>query len=106
MTLIHKLRTMLVCSFLLFAALSAPAQEFRGTLTGRITAPQQAPVPGVKITAITEKINLQYRCDIFNSLNHPIFAAPNVSPTAATFGTVTSQANLPRGIQMALRLAW
>jgi hypothetical protein len=60
----------------------------------------------VKNNAITEKINLQYRCDIFNSLNHPIFAAPNVGPTAATFGRITSQSNLPRSIQMALRLVW
>jgi hypothetical protein len=60
----------------------------------------------VKNNAITEKINLQYRCEIFNSLNHPIFAAPTVSPTSAQFGRITSQSNLPRSIQMALHLVW
>jgi hypothetical protein len=29
-----------------------------------------------------------------------------VSPTGAGFGKVTSQANLPRQIQMALRFKW
>jgi hypothetical protein len=61
---------------------------------------------GVKNNRIAEKINLQFRCDMFNALNHPIFAAPNVSPTAATFGKITSQSNLPRSVQLALRLVW
>jgi hypothetical protein len=36
-----------LCAFLLPAL--APAQEFRGTLSGRVTDPQQASVPGAKI---------------------------------------------------------
>jgi hypothetical protein len=60
----------------------------------------------VKNNPIREKVNLQYRCDFFNALNHPIFAAPNLTPTNASFGTIASQSNLPRSIQMALRLVW
>ena len=60
----------------------------------------------VKNNPIREKVNLQYRCDFFNALNHPTFAAPNLSPTNASFGIITSQANIPRSIQMALRLVW
>jgi hypothetical protein len=60
----------------------------------------------VKNNPIREKINLQYRCDFFNAFNHPTFAAPNLTPTNASFGIITSQANIPRSIQMALRLVW
>ena len=55
---------------------------------------------------LRERLRLQYRCDFFNALNHPQFAAPNLSPTSAAFSTITSQHNEPRIIQMALRLFW
>jgi hypothetical protein len=60
----------------------------------------------IKNTAITEKINLQYRCEFFNAFNHPAFDPPNLSPTNSNFGRITNQPNLPRIIQMALRLSW
>lgn len=60
----------------------------------------------IKNNAITERVNLQLRCELFNSLNHPSFNAPSLAPTSSAFGTITSQANLARSIQMALRLVW
>ncbi|HWB83940.1 MAG TPA: TonB-dependent receptor [Bryobacteraceae bacterium] len=60
----------------------------------------------VKNNPITEKVNLQLRCEAFNSLNHPTFAAPNVSPTSSSFGRITSQANIPRSLQLSLKLLW
>ncbi len=60
----------------------------------------------IKNNRITEKVTAQLRADFFNALNHPQFAAPNLSPTSSAFGTVTSQANLPRMIQVGLRLAF
>jgi hypothetical protein len=39
-------------------------------------------------------------------LNHPVFLAPDLSPTSTGFGTITGQNNLPRTIQMALKLTW
>jgi len=35
-----------------------------------------------------------------------LFGAPDVSPTSTTFGRIQTQANEPRRIQMALRVAW
>ncbi|MEZ5401768.1 MAG: carboxypeptidase regulatory-like domain-containing protein [Bryobacteraceae bacterium] len=60
----------------------------------------------IKDTSITEKVRLQYRCEFFNSLNHPAFRAPNLSATNRNFGKITAQANLPRIVQMALKLVW
>jgi len=53
---------------------------------------------------ITERIAAQFRFETFNSFNRTQFAAPNVTPTSSAFGTITSQANTPRSIQMGLKL--
>ncbi len=61
----------------------------------------------IKDTAITERVKLQFRFEAFNALNRPEFDAPSsLTPTSSTFGKLTTQPNLPRSIQMALRLAW
>jgi hypothetical protein len=60
----------------------------------------------VKNNRITERFQAQLRADFFNALNHPNFSAPNLTPTSAAFGTITSQANLPRTIQLGLRLTF
>jgi len=60
----------------------------------------------IKNTAITERVKLQFRFEAFNALNRPEFDAPSLTVTSSGFGKITTQPNLPRGIQMALRLAW
>jgi len=60
----------------------------------------------IKDFQIRESIKLQYRAEFFNFFNHPSFNQPNRTPTSASFGLITSTANLPRSIQMALRLVW
>jgi len=54
----------------------------------------------------TESTYLQLRFEAFNVFNHPQFGLPNVSPTNSTFGTITSQANLPRQIQLGARFVF
>jgi len=61
---------------------------------------------GIKRFPIRERINLEFRAEFFNLLNHPLFNAPNLTPTSSSFGSITSQSNLPRRTQMALRLVW
>ncbi|HEY6341742.1 MAG TPA: carboxypeptidase regulatory-like domain-containing protein [Bryobacteraceae bacterium] len=64
-----------------------------------------------KDTRISEKLNLQFRAELFNILNHPNFNTPNavtftpsgVSPTA---GLITSTATTSRQTQLALKLLW
>jgi hypothetical protein len=60
----------------------------------------------IKNTRITERVNLQYRCEFFNTFNHPVMNGPNLSPTSSAFGTITSVYNQERHIQMALRMTW
>jgi hypothetical protein len=60
----------------------------------------------IKNTPIIEKLNLQFRCEFFNGLNHSAFNPPNLTPTSSSFGLITGQLNSPRAIQMALRLIW
>ena len=60
----------------------------------------------LKNTRIKERLNLQYRAEFFNGFNHPVFNAPNLTPTSTAFGTISGVYNLERHIQMALRMTW
>jgi hypothetical protein len=53
---------------------------------------------------ITEKIFAQFRFETFNSFNRTQFASPNLIATSQAFGTISSQANTPRSVQMGLKL--
>ncbi|HEV1994241.1 MAG TPA: carboxypeptidase regulatory-like domain-containing protein [Candidatus Acidoferrum sp.] len=65
----------------------------------------------LKDTRIRERLNLQFRAEIFNLLNRANFNQPNavvftpsgVSPTA---GVITSTSTTSRQIQFALKLLW
>jgi len=60
-----------------------------------------------KKTAITERFNLEFRAEAFNVFNRVQFGNPNLAQTTAannTFGQITTQQNMPRLMQMALRL--
>jgi hypothetical protein len=59
-----------------------------------------------KRTNITERFGLQFRAEFFNVANHPVFGSPNMSYNSALFGKITSQANIPRAIQLGLRLTY
>ncbi len=51
--------------------------------------------------------NIQFRAELFNSLNHPQFSAPNTSINGGTaFGTITSLATPSRIIQLAIKYAF
>lgn len=57
--------------------------------------------------AVTERVNVEFRAESFNMTNTPWFGGPNLTVGGAAFGTVTpAQANDPRNIQFALRLAF
>jgi hypothetical protein len=58
----------------------------------------------IKNFSITEKVKLQTRAEFLNAFNHPQFENPNTDPTNSSFGKTTGQNNLPRNVQIGLKL--
>jgi len=52
------------------------------------------------------RFNLQFRAEFFNVANHPRFGIAGMQLGNSTFGVVSSQANTPRLIQLALKLTF
>jgi Carboxypeptidase regulatory-like domain len=62
-----------------------------------------------KRTAVTERINLEFRAEIFNLFNRVQFGQPNTTCCMASnssFGVISSQLNSPRQIQFAMKLSY
>jgi hypothetical protein len=57
----------------------------------------------MKNTALTERLNLQFRAEVFNLFNHPNFNLPDNFLGSPTFGRISS-ARDPRHIQFGLKL--
>jgi hypothetical protein len=60
----------------------------------------------VKQVPVSGRVRAQLNVEFLNAFNHPIFNDPNTDPTNADFGKVTSQANLPRDIQIAAKIVF
>jgi hypothetical protein len=56
------------------------------------------------LNKIHEGSKLQFRAESFNALNHPQFGGIVNTWNTASFGEVQSQANVPRQVQMALKV--
>jgi hypothetical protein len=60
----------------------------------------------IKNTAITERVQVQFRGEALNAFNSPHFAAPEANPTSANFGVVTGVLNYARRIQLGARVVF
>ncbi len=65
----------------------------------------------IKDMQLHERLNLQFRAEFFNILNHANFNTPNAvtftpSGTSPTAGVITSTSTTSRQIQFALKLRW
>ncbi len=62
----------------------------------------------IKNTQIREKMRCQFRAEAFNAFNTPVFSSdPDQSPTSTNFGKILrdrGQTNLPRNVQLGIRL--
>ena len=58
----------------------------------------------VKQLRFTDRVRGQFHVEFLNAFNRAVYNNPNTDPLNAEFGKVTSQANLPRDIQIALKL--
>jgi len=80
-----------------------PGNSRRGTILG----------PGLwrvdfsvfKNIKITERLNTQFRAEMFNVFNHTNFDGVNTTTTSATYGQITSTRD-PRQVQLALKLTF
>lgn len=61
-----------------------------------------------KDTAITDRLNMEFRAEAFNLTNTPHFALPNTNANATAFGQITSTllSPEPRQLQFAIKLTF
>ncbi len=55
---------------------------------------------------LTESKRLQFRAEFFNAANHPNWGTPGATLGTAAFGTITSNENLPRVMQLGLKFIY
>jgi hypothetical protein len=98
------------------AAFSAPAPGTWGNaLRNLLRAPGAWQIDaGIsKRLLLTERVQLQFRADIFNLLNHPQYGSPNADVSAKGFGQIASTINIgpvgtgtARQVQFSVRLGF
>ena len=89
----------------LSTALAAGTPRFGNSGRNILTGPgiQRWDVSLIKRSAITEKVNLEFRAEFFNIFNHPNFGLPGTTFGTDSFGVITDAAS-GRDIQLGLKL--
>ena len=98
--------------FPFFDPVNNASQRTYGAPRNYLRGPHQAnfDLALAKTTAITERVNLEFRVEYFNVLNHPEFAQPtstngNNNIDSATFGQITSTGSFRGAAQRIGQLA-
>ena len=60
----------------------------------------------VKQVPLSGRVRAQFNVEFLNAFNTVVFNDANTDPTNAAFGKVTSQNNLPRDIQLAVKIVF
>jgi Carboxypeptidase regulatory-like domain/TonB dependent receptor-like, beta-barrel len=60
----------------------------------------------IKQIRLSDRVRGQFHVELLNAFNRAVYANPNTDPTNADFGKVTSQTNLPRDIQLAMKIVF
>lgn len=58
----------------------------------------------IKRIRVMDRLQLQFRAELFNAFNRTVFAAPQANVSNAQFGRISGQSNTPRQGQLALRV--
>jgi hypothetical protein len=92
-------------------AFARPADFTLGNLAPRLHTVRTPGMNNVNLTlsknfAPTERFIVQFRASAYNALNHPVFNGPNTTVGNASFGLISSQANISRQIEFGLRLTF
>ncbi len=58
------------------------------------------------LSSLREGAKIQVRLETLNAFNHPQFNGPDTTVNGGSFGVITSTANSPREVQIALKLYW
>jgi hypothetical protein len=80
-----------------------------GNLAPRLHTVRSPGMNNVNITLfknffVTEKVRTEFRASAYNALNHPVFNGPSTTVGNASFGRISTQANLSRQIEFGLRV--
>lgn len=67
---------------------------------------QQVNLSLIKTFAFRERVEMQFRAECHDILNHPDFDAPNMTVTGSSFGAITTQGSPSRQFQGALKLSF
>jgi len=58
----------------------------------------------VRTITMHKDVRLQLRLEAINALNHPVLGNPNTTPSNANFGKSTGMNNIPRNLQIGVKL--
>jgi hypothetical protein len=58
----------------------------------------------IKRTNITDRVDIEFRAELFNALNHPVFIVTDQNINKANFGKINRTTSDPRTIQFGLKL--
>ena len=88
---------------------SRPADFTIGNLAPRVHTVRSPGMNNTNITLsksfrIVERVRTEFRASAFNAVNHPVFSGPSTTVGTASFGRISSQANLSRQIEFGLRI--
>jgi Carboxypeptidase regulatory-like domain/TonB dependent receptor len=91
------------------AAFARPANFTMGNVAPRIGSVRSPGTDNVdlalgKTFPIHERLKAELRAEAYNSLNHPVFAAPSFTLGSSSFGIIGSQQNNNRQVEIGLKL--
>lgn len=91
------------------AAFAQPAPYTFGNLGRTVNKVRQSGARNVDFSIFKrfqpmERMAIEFRAEVFNMTNTPIFGLPGTTLGSATFGVVTGQENSPRQVQLGLKI--